>query len=72
MTAFFTIIVRLSDGETWAQMSKPGSPRELLEWPTETEARAFLNEHWPSHIRPDVFHGLQPLRIAQVNRKGST
>lgn len=66
---FYTIIVRLSDGETWAQMSSPSNPRELLQWATEKEARDYLDKNWPSHIRPDIFHGLQPLRVAQVNQR---
>lgn len=68
MNAYYSPIVRLSDGETWAQMTDRQT-REPLEFATESDAREWVGVRYPDYIRPDVFHGLQPIKIAQINRK---
>jgi len=56
--------VRLSDNETWVELrhgsiSEEGfsSPGECNEWITR------MYSDW---VRPDVFHGLQPIQIVRV------
>lgn len=73
--SYFTLIVRLSDGETWNQLTH-FQTRAPLEFETETQARDYLTKNFPTalqgeHIRWDVFHGLQPVRVVMVNRKGA-
>lgn len=68
MADYFVIMARLSDGQSWGEVRSAG------EFKTEAEARDYLQRTYPNilqgeHIRPDVFHGLQPVRVFGVNRR---
>ena len=63
MASQFAILCRLSDGETWREIRAP-------RFDTEEAARQYLQAHYTPlqgvYHRPDVFHGLQPLRVFAV------
>ena len=56
--------VRLSDGETWVEMHHPNITEEDFQSPEE--CHRWLNNFYPDRVRPDVFHGLQPIVIMRV------
>jgi hypothetical protein len=62
----FTPVVRLSDGETWKQMSSFGATHEF---DTCEEAVAWVEHLYPDWLRPDIFHGLQPIKIVAVKNE---
>lgn len=65
----FTIAVRLSGTpEVWRELRFGGQD---LRFEHEQHAKDWLKGHYPhtirdNHVRPDMFHGIQPLRIVEV------
>lgn len=53
----FYVAMRLRDEVTWVQISGPFDTRE--------DAEQYVARNYPSWVRPDVFHGMQPLQIAE-------
>jgi len=56
--------VRLSDNETWAEMRH--TTLKDTDFESAEACHEWIKKVFPDYIRPDIFHGLQPIVVTRV------